>query len=534
MSLVTEQAPAVRQDEDRTREALDFIHGLMRAPKSDWAMPELLERMAQAFGARCAGIAAPGSVLAVSDGRPDNSRGFPWENDPELQARLRTSATAISIPGDDASWLVAGIWPQETDGRLLWLTADADREWSEGERAALPLLGLGLVRLAGGQAERVRWTRTLERAQLQRHVEQAAQVTGRLAHDFGNVLTGIMGFAELSLAHLPAESLPRRYVREVIQSAEHGAAWLRKLQLFSRRGRREFQPAHLAPVVGEEEARLREAWAGRVSFLLALPEGLPRVAVDAESLRQMLAQLLDNAGEAISGRGVVTLSAHPRLLDDSDCLDLVGNCGPGSVLEITVTDTGCGMSPQTQRRLFTELFFSTKPRHRGLGLAVVYGFLQRFRGGLRLGPGPEQGTAVRLYLPTEPGETVQPVQSTSETADILVVDDDPMVLELLCQVLSKAGHRVRGASSPNEALQLYTHGAYQLVVADVMMPVMDGFDMARKLRGLDPAAKFLFITSQACQGPPADDMVGAFPVLKKPFALEALVGAVAAALGHAL
>src|SRR5437867_4059719 len=127
----------------------------------------------------------------------------------------------------------------------------------EAHGAALPApAGRALVRLLVRRDEAV----VLERAQQQQHLEAAASITGRLAHDFGNTLTGILGFAELSLHELPQDVLPRRYLQEVCESAKAGAQWIRQLQLFSRRSHRPCQPTALGPVIAAEAERLRAAW----------------------------------------------------------------------------------------------------------------------------------------------------------------------------------------------------------------------------------------------------------------------------------
>src|SRR5262249_16217087 len=133
---------------------------------------------------------------------------WPWEERPELLEEARRSATAVSErTADGFSWLFASCWEPASGGLLLWLEADTGRVWSAGEAAALGLAAQALARLAGTpEAQSAPWTQALERARLQDRLESAAQLTGKLAHDFGNVLTGILGFAELSLSQLPADA----------------------------------------------------------------------------------------------------------------------------------------------------------------------------------------------------------------------------------------------------------------------------------------------------------------------------------------
>src|SRR5262249_52435278 len=154
---------------------------------------------------------------------------------------VRRSATAVpEQTADGSNWLFASSWAPASGELLLWLEADAGRLWSAGEAAALALAAQAFARLAGtAEARLTPWAQALERARggprLQDRLEDAARLTGKLAHDFGNVLTGILGFTELSLSQIPADALPHRYVKEVWQAAHQGAQWIQKLQQFSRR-----------------------------------------------------------------------------------------------------------------------------------------------------------------------------------------------------------------------------------------------------------------------------------------------------------
>jgi signal transduction histidine kinase/ActR/RegA family two-component response regulator len=527
--------------EDHSRTALEFIHRLLLLPEQAPAgLAGLLAALAQAFGANGAGVAAPRDGPATvkmhvdAGGQPVARAAYPWEDRPELLAHAGRATTALVVEGPaPTSWLLAAVDTGAEGGWLLWLERGSDHSWSQGETAALPLAGQALHRLVGAGIGAPDLARVLERARVQGALEKASQITGRLAHDFGNVLTGILGFSELSLAQIPANSLPRRYADEVWQSAHQGAIWVQKLQLFSRRRSQAFLPASLPAVVAEEEARVRPVWKSAVALHVALPSELPAVAVDGESLREVLAQLLDNAREAIAGEGVVTLSARLVELTGPDCQELLGNTAPGPHVEITIADSGCGFSPDTRRRLFVDLFLSTKPRHRGLGLAVVYGILQTYRGGLRFGPDPAQGSAVRVYLPQLAAPPTQVVRSSpgpASGARILVVDDDPLTLRFLCSVLESAGYRVQSAAGAAEALALYTSGI-DLVLTDIVMPQTNGFELARRLQARNPAVKLFFISSHATgQDWPSEEALRHFDLLAKPFRPEILLRAVRRAL----
>ncbi len=523
--------------EGRAESALRCLQQLLARDDARSLSAHLLD-LAEAMGVTGAGLTAPVGAVAIVQARVEKATGsvphdLPWQASPELLAEARRACAALEL--DDGRWLLTTVWHPYPGDWLLWLYQPTPRHWSAGEKAVLPLAAHALARLAASRTGD-RWARLIDRAARQHHVEQAAVITGRLAHDFGNVLTGILGFAELSLSQIPGDSQPRRYLQEVLQSAKSGAAWVQKLQTFSRRSRSSSQPTSVAPVIEAEAERLRKLWGPTISLLVAAADELPPVALDVATLRQLLSPLLDNAHEALDGPGVVTISARQTELSEVDCLELIGATAPGRCIEITITDTGRGLTPDVRRRLFADMFFSTKKRQRGLGLAVAYGIVQAFGGGLRFGPDPEQGTAVHVFLPAAhgaPAPVAVPAAPASPVANILVVDDDDMVLESMCVALEKAGHRVKAAPGPYEALACFTSASepFHLVLSDVLMPKMSGIDLVRRLLEHDRKINALFISAHE-SGHGGDDLVRQFGVLRKPFEPAALVSAVNAALAR--
>jgi signal transduction histidine kinase len=530
---------ATPSGEDRTAEVLRLLHGLlMTSEEAAPALPVLLTRLARAFDGLEAGVTLGTVKTQVdADGRAVIARRGPWEEQPELLEQAGRAATAVSTPGHDrTNWLWTLLDSGVNQPCVAWIAGPEDRIWSNSERAALPLAGQALLRLVGAGAGAPALTRTFERARLQGKLEAAAALTSRLAHDFGNVLTGILGFAELSIAQLPPDSLPRRYLDEIWQAAQHGARWVQKLQMFSRRRSQPFMPASLAMVVALEKARQSRLWEGRVELRVAVPEELPALGLDAETLREILAQLLDNAGEAITGPGVVTITGRTVDLAEPDCQELLGNAAAGPHVEITIIDSGSGFSAEARQRLFAEPFFSNKPRHRGLGLAVVYGLLQSSRGGLRFGPHPEQGTTVRVLLPIITAADAIPAPAAPKISDgarVLVVDDDTLTVRFITSVLESAGYQVQGARSAAEAQEVHGNSTpgFDLVLTDIVMPQQDGFDLVRGLQKRDPGLNVLFMSCrQDGQDWPQDAVVRDHDLLLKPFRPEGLLRAVRAAL----
>jgi CheY-like chemotaxis protein len=321
------------------------------------------------------------------------------------------------------------------------------------------------------------------------------------------------------------------------QAAQQGAQMIRKLSVFSRRRGSGQRLASLQGALSTEIARVQKSWLPTVVLKVDLPSHLPDVAVDGESLRLLLEQVLDNARESIRGEGVVTLSVRQIALDQETCWNYHGSPAIGPAVEIVVSDTGGGISPDIQKRLFHEVFVTSKPGRRGLGLAMVYGILQANQAGLQLETNGAGGTSVRMVLPQAPPPVALPERRPRASARcrerILIVDDDPLILQMIAAVLGQDGYRVHRAAGGAEALRLY-HAApepFELVLSDLMMAGTSGFDLARKLQESHPAVNIMFITGHAPAKPLLEDRAfRTIPLLAKPFRADALLKLVRATL----
>lgn len=406
-----------------------------------------------------------------------------------------------------------------------------------------PDLHGALIELASSTTDpqQAHWAARLDHVLRQQRLEAATRVVRRLAHDFGNVLTGILGFSELALGlPLAADSPLKAYITEVHRSAQNGASYTNQLRLFARRQSYANRSCVLAAVLSEEEKRLRSAAGIELNLRIEVPADLPAAAVDAEHLRPVLAVLLDNARDAVGGIGNITVSARLVQLDEEQSRTLFGEVRPGAHLEITVTDSGRGLTPDAERQLFAEPFFSTKARKGGFGLATAYGILAAHRGGIELHNRPEGGACARIVVPAaEVPATVEPSPSTAPPCPallgdkILIVDDDPMILQFVTTTLERAGYRVQAVASADEAVQRYAGAVddpFRLVLSDVFMPQTNGVELAKRLLAHDGNVRVLFMSGQAAEFPQEAFAPAQFEVLSKPFRPEGLVRAVRAAL----
>ncbi len=505
---------------------------LLGTPLAAEGVGELLDGLVSACAASGAGIASSTGQTIRRHG-PDGPS--PAEEDPTLAARAWVAAKALVVRRSAGGTLLVTAFgqPGTAAGWVLWVE-EPQRDWSPEEAGALAVAGLALGRRLASEEARPRWAVQLERAARQQGLEAIALVVRRLAHDFGNVLTGILGFSELGLAQaLPTGSTLHSYLTEVHRGAQNGALLTHQLRQFARRAPLKPSPSSLVRILSEELRRFGSHFEVR----LDLPTDPPPVVMEAEQLRQLVNILLTNAREALLGPGRVEVSARVRTLTEDDCLDYYGNLRPGVHLELSVADNGPGLSPEAQRSLFVEPFFTTKPRRRGLGLMLTYGVMHAHGGGLTLESTAGSGTLVRLMLPiasTVPASALDPVLGPDRGERILVVDEDVLALRFIRTTLEGAGYRVTALAGVAEAQTAYQSAVkdpYSLVLADLSLPEGGGFGLACRLFKEDAAARVLFLMAGHAGELHADRPGLAAGVLTKPFRPETLLRAVREALG---
>ena len=241
----------------------------------------------------------------------------------------------------------------------------------------------------------------IDQERLNQRLADAAVIAGRMAHDFDNILTGIIGFADLSVPLVPAGSQPAKFIGEISKVGHRGIHFTQQLHQLSRSAQTKPQPGSVTSVLHKEEARLKPTMAAGVQVLYSLPPSLNAVAMDAGPLGTVLGHVLENAVDATPANGRIVISGKLVELSASDARSYLGSVGPGPHVEVTIQDSGPGIKPEVRTKLFVEPFYTTKVRRRGIGLAVVYRTLAAHRGGVRIEPvtPPESGTVVRVVIP---------------------------------------------------------------------------------------------------------------------------------------
>ncbi|HEY3286356.1 MAG TPA: PAS domain-containing protein [Gemmatimonadaceae bacterium] len=374
--------------------------------------------------------------------------------------------------------------------------------------------------------------------QIQR-MESVGRLAGGVAHDFNNMLGVILASAELALMKVaPSDPLYEELV-EIRKSAERSAALTRQLLAFARRQHADPVVLDLNDTVAGEMRMLQRLLGESVDVTFEPADSVWPVKVDPTQVASILTNLALNARHAIADVGHVTIATGNCSVDAAFCEAHV-DAAPGEYVCLSVRDTGRGMDEATRARIF-EPFFTTKAlgEGTGLGLASVYGAVRQNEGFITVESEPGAGAVFAIYLPRfegevpprRPVEPAVPVSRGHET--ILVVEDEPALLRLAQRVLQNEGYEVLAASGPVEALRIASEhpGAVHLLLADLVMPVMNGRDLAAALLELLPTLRPVFMSGHA-----ADVFAsrGAFQhgakFLQKPFDTRTLLATVRSAL----
>lgn len=236
---------------------------------------------------------------------------------------------------------------------------------------------------------------------LTQRLADVSVIAGRMAHDFDNLLTGVLGFADLLAPQMTPGTPAAKYVAEIGKIGQRGTVLTRQLHELSRSGQVKPQPGNVIDAVAIETDAVRGQLPIGGNLVVDVPRNLPTVAMESVPLRAVVRHLLENAVQAAPPNTAVRVVARAVDLSLADARAFHGAAAPGRAVELSFADVGPGVAPSTRPRLFAEPFFTTKVRHRGLGLAVAYRTLTAHRGGVRIdsaSPGP--GTVARAVIPT--------------------------------------------------------------------------------------------------------------------------------------
>ena len=412
-----------------------------------------------------------------------------------------------------------------------YLRADGSDFWGflSGKRLENPDGTLrALVGIIADLTEQKKLQEQLSQAQ---KMESVGRLAGGVAHDFNNMLNVILGHAELARMKEVLSPPLREHLEQIQKAAERSADIVRQLLAFARKQTVTPKVLDLNETVDSILKMLRRLIGEEIDLVWLPEKSVWPIKIDPAQIDQILANLCVNARDAIAGVGRITIETGNKIFDDAFCSGHRGYVA-GEYVMLTVSDDGSGMDKETLQKIFEPFFTSKGVGHgTGLGLAMVYGIVKQNAGFIDVYSEPGQGTSFKIYLPRCPGQEelagmarpLEPAGRGEET--VLLVEDEAAILDLSKQLLEMQGYRVLTADTPSKAIRLAEahRGEVHLLLTDVIMPEMNGRELARKLLFLYPELKVVFMSGYTA------DIIAHHGVLddgvqfiQKPFSLEAL------------
>ena len=379
---------------------------------------------------------------------------------------------------------------QRPDGQILWIKARAYPIKDENGQ---------IVRIAGiaeDITERVHMEESLRRSQ---KMDALGKLTGGVAHDYNNMLGIILGYSELLKDQLKDRPDLQTYIDQIHHAGERGAKLTKKLLTFSRSQSIENQTVNINSVLQDSKLMLEKTMTARISLVFDLSEDLWLVHIDLSDLEDAILNICINAMHAIEEHGKIVFKTSNQIISNTDAHHL--EIAAGEYVMLSITDTGCGMDKDTKEKIF-DPFFSTKGElGTGLGLSQVYGLVERSNGRIKVFSEPGHGTRFAIYFPRfyEKKADLQDSDADKEeevkgSEAILIVDDEPALAELAAHVLNESGYEVFVTHSGKEALSLLENKVVNVLLSDVVMPEVDGFQLAAIVKKKFPAIKIQLVS----------------------------------------
>jgi PAS domain S-box-containing protein len=355
-------------------------------------------------------------------------------------------------------------------------------------------------------------------------------LAGGVAHDFNNILTAILGYAELSQAQCSPESLLYKNLEEIVRAADRAGKLVDQILQFSRQGEKSVSSLKISLIINEVLKLLRASLPANVELVADITREV-FVKADPTQMHQIIMNLCTNAYQALEGKGgTIWIRLFTRTLSPREGV-VIGRLQPGNYVCLQVEDNGVGIPPEYLQRIF-EPYFTSRKLHEGtgLGLSVVHGIVNDHRGTVTVESTVGVGSCFTVYLPEsdeqEQGTLVQSgIANLARQGTILVVDDEQPITVFLTQVLEHLGYTVKACLSSEEAYTMFcTHqGVFDLVITDMGMPGMTGMELARKVQLIQPDIPVILCTGFSEQVTTDNyQQMGLAGFVAKPFSAESL------------
>lgn len=421
----------------------------------------------------------------------DVTRFFKNQDLPDINDAL----TKLLVNGHGRAELTV----KSKDGALIPVLFIA-RRFKQSEETFIIGTGIELTEQKQAEAEKEKLEAMLHQAQ---KMEAIGRLAGGIAHDFNNILGAILGYAELVKAKLTPDHAAMGMQNQIITAAIRAKDLVQQILLFSRQSKQEMKPLQPDVVIKEAIELLRSTIPATIEIKEDIPYGLGAILADPTQIHQIIMNLCTNAYHAMKEKGGVIgicLSEKKVLNDDHLFSDLT--LTPGSYLFLEISDTGHGMDKATLGKVF-DPYFTTKQTGEGtgLGLSVVHGIVKNCGGELKIYSEPGRGTNVHIYFPKlktydqHPADLTETTLQTG-TEQILLVDDDPAILDMLKQSIETLGYQVTAFQSSRKAFDEFKSAQtnYDMVITDMTMPEMTGFELSKQIFKQDPDMPIVLCT----------------------------------------
>ncbi len=409
-----------------------------------------------------------------------------WAYSPEAIKRIREDAE-LCARGEN---IRHEIQLATADGTLIWI------EYSmHGIRNAQGDIEY-LIPEGRDITERKQQEELLRRTQ---KMDALGKLTGGIAHDYNNLLGAISGFAELLSEQLVGDPKLQRYVKNIQDSATRGSKLTRKLLSFTKQKASEITSCNINSILEDQQLLVEKTLTAKIKLQYLLHKHLWNTDLDKNDLEDCLLNICINAMHAMENGGNLSLRTSNEHIDDIDAKAL--DIKTGAYVTLSIADTGCGMTEDTIEKIF-DPFFSTKGEQgTGLGMSQVFGFMQRCQGYIKVYSKLDKGTRITLYFPrsnkkaeTSSLQQATPLRNLSGNESILIVDDEELISEYAVEMLQTKGYKVFAVNSAEKALKVLKKHPIDAVVTDIVMPEMNGYELANLIETTYPHIKIQLVS----------------------------------------